>query len=107
MEVCVQLELFNMEASARAALEKFCDEQVRRALQRDHGAVARATVTVRRDARRGVGERWTAQVELRLARHAAAVVRVDAENRRPHRAVEDAVVLAWSALQRDLFQEAS
>lgn len=102
MEVRVHLEVFSLDTATRASLTAFCEAQVRRALHgdRDRALVDGATVVVRREALPLVGERWSARLELRLKRPGAPTLAVEAKARRPHRAIEEAVLEAWSALRR-------
>lgn len=100
MDIRVHLELFSLDTATRASLTAFCDAQARRALYGDRALVDAATVILRREALPLVGERWTARVELRLRRPGAPTLAVDAKSRRPHRAIEEAVIEAWSALRR-------
>ena len=98
MEVHVRLEFYGIDTPARESLRAFCDEQVRRALQRDLNAVRRVVVTVRRDPARLV-ERWTARIDVTLHQNVTGALCAEATARHPHGAVEDATLAAWSALR--------
>jgi hypothetical protein len=98
MKVYVRLEFFGVDTDGREALQAFCERHVGRALAGDRHRVERAVVVLRRDVPTSASPRWAARVELTLTRPGARELTVNASAPRPHAAVEDAALAAWSQL---------
>lgn len=98
MKVFVRLEFFGVDTEGRDALRSFCERHVGRALASERHVVERAVVVLRREVPAPASPRWVARVELTLRRPGARALIVSASAMRPHAAVEDAALAAWSQL---------
>ena len=96
LPVLVDLALYGLDQGSRAALRTSIVDNARRAFARFGDAVESVAVSVSRTSQLGEGEVWAVLVDVALAGSAARTVRSYAYSRRPHTALESALLDAWS-----------
>ncbi len=96
LPVLVDLSLYGLDQGSRTALRTSIVDNARGAFTRFGAGVEGVSVSVSRTAQLGEGELWAVLVDVTLAGSAARTVRSYAYARRPHTALESALLDAWS-----------
>lgn len=95
LPVVVDLALYGLDQASRAALRASVVVNARRAFEGFGDGVESVAVSVTRSSQHGEGELWAVIVEVVLAGSAGRIVRSHAYARRPHTALEGALLDAW------------
>lgn len=95
LPILIELNLFGLDQGTRSALSASIAANARRAFSPFGDAVRSVTVGVTRALRPGEGEVWEVTVDLCLEGASARTVHTRSAARRPHVALEEALLDAW------------
>ncbi len=102
LSVLVDLILYGLDQGSRAALRASIVDNTRRAFARFGDGVASVAVSVSRTHQSGDDEVWAVLVDVALSGPPPRTVRSHAYARRPHTALENALLDAWSETDASL-----